>query len=72
MEGPYLRAERIFNGLLSLILQIAVTEIVVHKAGQPDTVVDFFAARRLTRARSARINSLANNTNSSAAVTGAV
>jgi hypothetical protein len=53
--------------LQGLLLPIDITEIIVHKADQPETVVDFFDAHRLTGERSAEIDFLAENTNSPAA-----
>ena len=45
----------------SFLLQIDVTEIVVHKADQPNTVVDLFDTHGLTRERSAEIYFLFEN-----------
>lgn len=53
--------------LQSPFLEIDVTEIVVHEAHQPDTVVDFFDTHRLTCERSAEIDFLFVNADSSAA-----
>jgi len=52
--------------LQSLLLKIDVTEIIVHKADQPNTVVDFFDAYSLTCERSAEIYFLFENANPSA------
>jgi len=41
--------KRVVQGLQSLLLKIDVTEIIVHKAYQPDTVVDLLDAHGLTR-----------------------
>jgi hypothetical protein len=46
-----------------LFLQIDVTEIVVHKADQPNTVVDLFDAHGLTRERGAEHDFLFENAN---------
>jgi hypothetical protein len=53
--------------LQSLLLQIDVTEIIVHKGDQPNTVVDLFDADRLTCERSAEIYFLLKNADPSAA-----
>ena len=50
----------------SLLLKIDVTEIIVHKADQPDTLVDLFDAYSLTRERSAEIYFLFENADPSA------
>jgi hypothetical protein len=52
--------------LQSLLLKIDLTEIVVHKADQPNTVVDLFDAHGLTRERSAEIDFLFENADPSA------
>jgi hypothetical protein len=52
--------------LQSLLLKIDVTEIIVHKADQPNTVVDLFDAYSLTSERSAEIYFLFENADSSA------
>ena len=49
-----------------LLLQIDITEIVVHKANQPDTVVDLFDAHSLTSERGAEIDFLFVDADSSA------
>ena len=51
----------------SLFLQIDITEIIVHKANQPDTVVDLSDAHSLTCERGAEIDFLFENADSSAA-----
>ncbi len=51
----------------SLLLKIDVTEIIVHKADQPNTVVDFFDAHSLTRERGTEIYFLFENADPSAA-----
>jgi hypothetical protein len=43
-------AKRVVQGLQSFLLKIDVTEIIVHKADQPDTLVDLFDPYRLTSA----------------------
>jgi len=50
-----------FKGCKVSFLKIDVTEIVVHKAHQPNTVVDFHDNHGLTRKRSAEINFLFEN-----------
>ena len=50
----------------SLLLKIDVTEIIVHKADQPDTLVDLFDAYSLTCERSAEIYFLFENADPSA------
>ena len=50
----------------SLLLKIDVTEIIVHKADQPNTVVDFFDAHSLTRERGTEIYFLFENADPSA------
>ena len=45
---------------------VEVSEIVVHKADQPDPIVDFFNTHRLTCERSAEIDFLFVNADSSA------
>jgi hypothetical protein len=59
--------KRIVQGLQSLLLKIDITEIIVHKADQPDTLVDFFDAHSLTCERSAEIDFLSENADPSAA-----
>ena len=51
----------------SLLLQIDITEIVLHKTDKPNAVVDLFDADRLTRERSAEIYFLLENADPSAA-----
>ena len=51
----------------SLLLQIDITEIVVHKAHQPDTIIDLFDAHSLTCERGAEIDFLFVDADSSAA-----
>jgi len=53
--------------LQGFFLQIDVTEIIVHKADQPNTLVDFFDAHSLTRKRSAEIDLLFEDADPSAA-----
>ena len=50
----------------SLLLKIDVTEIIVHEADQPDTLVDLFDAYSLTCERSAEIYFLFENADPSA------
>ena len=59
-------AKRVLQGLQGFFLQIDVTEIIVHKADKPDTLVDLFDAYRLTRERSAEIYFLFENADPSA------
>jgi hypothetical protein len=47
--GPKAIAER----LQGFLLQIDIAEIIIHKADEPDAIVDFFDAHRLTRQASA-------------------
>jgi hypothetical protein len=44
----HFRPERVLQGLQGFFLQINVAEIVIHKADQPDSVVDFFDADGLS------------------------
>jgi hypothetical protein len=53
--------------LQGLLLQIDITEIIVHKADQPDTVVDLFDTHSLTRERGTEIDFLFVDADSSAA-----
>ena len=53
--------------LQSFFLQVDVTEIVVHKTNQPDTVIDLFDTHGLTRESGAEINFLFVDADSSAA-----
>jgi hypothetical protein len=53
--------------LQSLLLQVDITEIVVHKTNQPDTVVDLFDTHSLTCERGAEIDFLFVEADSSAA-----
>jgi len=53
--------------LQNLLLQIDVTEIVVHEADQPNSVVDLFDAHGLNGERSAEVYFLFVNADSSAA-----
>jgi hypothetical protein len=48
-------------------LQIDITEIVVHKGQEPDTVIDLFDAHSLTCERGAEVDFLFVNADSSAA-----
>ena len=50
----------------SLLLQIDVAEIIVHKTVQPNTVVDLFDAHGLTRESGAEIDFLFENADPSA------
>jgi hypothetical protein len=53
--------------LQSLLLKIDVTEIIVHKADQPNTIVDLFDAHGLTGERGTEIYFLFENADPSAA-----
>jgi len=53
-------------GAAGFFPQIDVTEIIVHKADQPDTLVDLFDAYSLTCERSAEIYFLFENADPSA------
>jgi len=53
--------------LQGLLLQIDITEIIVHKADQPDTVVDLFDTHSLTCERGTEIDFLFVDADSSAA-----
>jgi hypothetical protein len=53
--------------LQGLFVQIDVTEIIVDKADQPNTLVDFFDAHSLTRERGAEIDFLFEDADPSAA-----
>jgi hypothetical protein len=53
--------------LQSFLLKIDVTEIVVHKGHQPDAIVDLLDSDSLTRQRSAEIDFLLVDADSSAA-----
>ena len=44
-DGP--RAERVVEGLQGLLLQVEVSEIVMHEADEPNAVVDFLDAELL-------------------------
>jgi hypothetical protein len=50
-----------YLGAAGFFLKINVTEIIVHKADQPNTLVDLFDAYSLTRERSAEIYFLFEN-----------
>jgi hypothetical protein len=52
--------------LQGLLLKIDVAEIIVHKADQPNTVVDLLDACRLTCERSSEIYVLSENADSPA------
>ena len=39
--GDRLRAEWVIEGLQGLLLQVEISEIVVHEADEPDPLVDF-------------------------------
>src|ERR1700724_3916685 len=71
-DTPYLRhrklfwAERIFERFEHASLQIEVSQIIIHKAHQPDIVVDFFDADRLAGKDLAEINFLATETDAPA------
>src|SRR6185312_1736989 len=45
--GDCLWAERVVEGLQGLLLEVEVSEIVVHEADEPDAVVDFLDAELL-------------------------
>jgi hypothetical protein len=46
--GDRLRAERVVEGLQGLLLQVEISEIVMHEADEPDPLVDFLDAELLT------------------------
>jgi hypothetical protein len=46
--GDGLRAEWVIEGLQGLLLQVEVSQIVVHEAGEPNALVDFLDAELLT------------------------
>ena len=48
-HGWHFWAERIFERLEHSILQIEVSQIIIHKGDQPDVVVDFLDANGLAR-----------------------
>jgi hypothetical protein len=52
--------------LQSLVLKIDVTEIIIHKAHQPDIVVDFFDAHGLAGEDRAEIDFFVAETDSTA------
>ena len=47
--GDRLRAEWVIEGLQGLLLQVEISEIVVHEADEPDPLVDFLDAELLAR-----------------------
>ena len=49
-----LRAEWVVEGLQGLLLQVEVSEIVMHEADEPNAVVDFLDAELLAGARCLR------------------
>jgi hypothetical protein len=58
--------EGIFKGLQSFLLQVYITEIIVHKADEPDAVVDLFDADGLASQAAAEIDLLAIKAQSAA------
>jgi len=59
LAGKHFWPEGILGGLQSTFLQVDVTEIVIHKADEPDAVFDFLDADGLTSQRLAQIDFLA-------------
>src|SRR3984957_15576828 len=59
-------SEGIFQRFKQPRLQIEVSQIIIHKAQQPDIVVDFFDADRLAGKDLAEINFLATQTDAPA------
>src|ERR1700756_1045354 len=55
-HGLHFGPEGIFKGLQSFLLQVYITQIVIHKADEPDAVVDFFDADGLTSQADAEID----------------
>ena len=51
-------AEWVVEGFEDPCLQIEVSQVVIHKANQPDIIVHFFDADRLAGEDSAEINPL--------------
>jgi hypothetical protein len=47
-RGRQPRAERVVERLQGFLLQVEVSKITVHEACEPNAVVDFFAAARLS------------------------
>ena len=58
--------EGVVQGLQSFFLQINIAEIVIHKADQPNAVVDFFDADGLAGKHRREVNSLVAQANASA------
>ncbi|HZD93973.1 MAG TPA: hypothetical protein VE133_06945, partial [Candidatus Sulfotelmatobacter sp.] len=50
--------EGIFEGLQSFLLQVYITEIIIHKADEPDAVVNFFDADGLASQAAAEISNV--------------
>ena len=46
--GDGLRAEWVVEGLQGLLLEVEVSEIVVHEADEPNAVIDLFDSKLLT------------------------
>ena len=44
--GDGLRAEWVVEGLQGLLLEVEISEIVVHEADEPNAVIDLFPATR--------------------------
>ena len=72
VNGPYLRhrqqprAERVVEGLQSLLFQVEVAEIVMHEAYDPDAVVDLLDADTLTGQHVREVDALAVHADASA------
>ena len=45
------RTERVVEGLQGSLLQIDVSQIIIHEADEPNALVDFFDAKALTSKR---------------------
>jgi hypothetical protein len=56
----------VVEGLQSFFFQVDITEIVFHKADEPDTVVDFLDADRLASQASTYVDLFAIETKASA------
>jgi len=61
------RAERIFNGFEHSSIEIEVTQIIIHKADEPDIVVNFFDADSLAGKDRAEVDFFVAETDAAAA-----
>jgi len=52
------RAERVVEGLQALLLQVEISKIIVHEAGEPNAAVDFLDAEFLPGQRDSDVDPL--------------